>query len=673
MGKPVLTGGQTRTGFDKLGPMTWPWRFFASFRGPHGHGRAAALGRGVAAYFTQFAPHFWVALAPALILAAVVYSRSPASNFIFDEQEALLANPYINGDSFGYLDAFRRDFWGLPPTRTIGSYRPLPNLIWWPLWRISELPWLHHWINIVVHAVNAALVAALALRLTAERTLSWLAGAAFLLAAVITEAVSGVVGLADVLGGLFILLALHALRLPMLAMVPAVFFAIVLGLLSKESVLVAVPLIGWAALVTAPVLHPKRPLRLLRAGLAWCFTGLALVGYTYFRRHFFPVALPAELTEPLPASAPFYEQAMHEFMRWFQQPRLPRDPINNPLVEAGAKERVAGALRVYVHGLAQVIFPYTLSGDYSYAAEPVPTRLVSVQTVLGGLFLTLPPLAALGCWVLAWRRERQTQEAGKASGLVVAAIALMWIPVAYFPHSNIPTLLPTVRAERFWYLPVIGSSLLIAWVFARTLGRWRVGATLGCVMFFGFQALQARTHALHYSDDLAFWRAARNAVPESAKAHLNYAVMVGARGRLDDRLAAGEKAMQIAPEWAMAHVYQGDTLCRMKRERGWDGKTMAKHAFPHYKRGFELNPNDVNLVALALQCLYDQKGLPHVEDELMALADEHPGSWVSYLVRDIIDNGDKYRGVNPKYRPRGYNEGPKQSQAVASETSDQSD
>src|SRR5690606_16727200 len=130
MGKPVLTGGQTRTGFDKLGPMTWPWRFFASFRGPHGHGRAAALGRGVAAYFTQFAPHFWVALAPALILAAVVYSRSPASNFIFDEQEALLANPYINGDSFGYLDAFRRDFWGLPPTRTIGSYRPLPNLIW---------------------------------------------------------------------------------------------------------------------------------------------------------------------------------------------------------------------------------------------------------------------------------------------------------------------------------------------------------------------------------------------------------------------------------------------------------------------------------------------------------------------------------------------------------------
>ncbi|HEY6722578.1 MAG TPA: tetratricopeptide repeat protein, partial [Polyangiaceae bacterium] len=333
--------------------------------------------RSVASYFSEQRPSFWVAIAPALVVAALVYTRSPASNFIFDEQEALLANPYVNGHELGFLDAFRRDFWGLPPERTIGSYRPLPNLVWWVFWRISELPWLPHWVNIVVHAANAALVASFVLALSRERALSWFAGAAFLLSAVITEAVTGVVGLADVLGGLGVLLALHALRLPMAVMPFGVLGAVLLGLFSKESVLVAVPLVGWAALVTAPHLHPARPWCAGRATAAWLFAGLALVGYTYFRRHFFPIELPDALAEPLPDGTPLHQRAMHDFMRWFQQPRLPRDPINNPLVAADVPHRVAGALRVYWHGLGQVLLPFTLSGDYSYAAEPVPARVVS--------------------------------------------------------------------------------------------------------------------------------------------------------------------------------------------------------------------------------------------------------------------------------------------------------
>lgn len=626
--------------------------------------------RSIANYFSEQNPTFWTAFAPALVLAALVYTRSPASNFIFDEQEALLANPYVNGHDLGFLDAFRRDFWGLPPERTIGSYRPLPNLVWWVFWRISELPWLPHWVNIVVHAANAALVASFALALTRERVLSWFAGAAFLLAAVITEAVTGVVGLADVLGGLGVLLALHALRLSLGVMPFAVLGALSIGLFSKESVLAAVPLVGWAALVTAPDLHPTRPWRVLRATAAWLCAGLALVGYTYFRRHFFPIELPDALAQPLPDAAPFHERAMHDFMRWFQQPRLPRDPINNPLVAADTPHRVAGALRVYWHGLGQVLLPLTLSGDYSYSAEPVPPRVFSASSVVGGVLLVAPPLAGMVCWLVGIFRQRRSERLGSGAvseqspttsnvGWVLLALGLVWVPVAYFPHSNIPTLLPTVRAERFWYLPVIGSSLLLGLGFARALA-WRWGpAVVLAVFFFGFQALQARTHALHYSDDLAFWRAARTQVPGSAKAHLNYAVMVGARGRLTERLEAGQRAIDIAPDWAMAHVYQGDTLCRLRAERGWDGATMARHAWPHYKAGFELNPNDINLVALALQCLYDQQGLEPLKSELLALGDAHPSSWLDYLARDTLENGAKHRGVDPKYRPRGYNEGPK--------------
>jgi hypothetical protein len=106
----------------------------------------------------------------------------------------------------------------------------------------------------------------------------------------------------------------------------------------------------------------------------------------------------------------------------------------------------------------------------------------------------------------------------------------------------------------------------------------------------------------------------------------------------------------------MANVYQGDTLCRLHR---------APEAVPHYLRGFSLGPNDMSLVALGLQCLWDEERLADdspTRDELQRLADQYPGSWLKYLVDDTLSNGDEYHGVNPKYRPRGYNEGPKKDE-----------
>ena len=41
------------------------------------------------------------------------------------------------------------------------------------------------------------------------------------------------------------------------------------------------------------------------------------------------------------------------------------------------------------------------------------------------------------------------------------------------------------------------------------------------------------------------------------------------------------------------------------------------------------------------------------------LPDAHEGSWLAYLAIDTLQNHEKNKGVDPKYRPRGYNEGPK--------------
>jgi hypothetical protein len=621
----------------------------------------------------------------------VLFTRAPSTNFIFDEQEALLANPYVRaaadpGAHIGWLQAFKRDFWGLTPERTIGSYRPLPDIVWRALWRVGfreQSAFPHAYINVLIHGINGALVVLLVMRWTRDRLTAWLAGATFVTMAVLTEAVSGVVGLADVLGGLGALLALLALSLPLRTMPVALLGAMLVGLYSKESAICLVPLVPLAALMTSHLTHPERPMRWIRTAVAAAVTVAAFVFYVEMRHRWFPVTTPAELTAAANAGKPLASRAFAAALRWYAQPMLPHDPLNNPLIEAAPPYRVAGALRVYARGLAQVIVPWRLSGDYSAPQEPIPTHLVFPASVAGAIALVLPIVACPIIGVAAWLRARRaplvpheapapaesfesmSHDAALAYGELVLAplvgLALAWVAISYIPVSNIPVVLPTVRAERFWYFPAILLCLPIAifwaWVLreARRAHMLMVGV-VACLLFFDFQCFAARRHAFDYTNDLTFWDATRKAVPRSAKAHLNYSVMLGARGDLPGRLASNAVALELAPRWPMASVYMGDTLCRMHR---------ALEALPYFVQGFELGPNDMNLVALGVQCLWDEHAIDEGSDgraTLVASADKFPGSWFKYIVDDTVLNGDDNKGVNPKYRPRGYNEGPKKDE-----------
>jgi len=711
-------------------------------------------------YFLGDDPSFGLALVPFCFLSMLLFTRHPSTNFIFDEQEALLANPYVRSiadaqPKFRWVDAFYRDFWGLGPERSIGSYRPIPDLVWRAIWGLGareQTPFLHHWVNVLLHGVNGALVCVLAFQLTRRRGTAWLAGAAFTASAVLTEAVSGVVGISDVLGATGALVALIALAWRMPWMVIGVFLATLFGLYSKETALACVPLVPLTALFTAQLMHPTSPRRWTRATLAFVTCAVAFVFYVEARRRMFPAAIPAELAVEANADKPWAARTFAAILRWYAQPTLPKDPLNNPLVNAHGPLRIAGALRVYFRGLVQVVFPYPLSGDYSAPQEPIPSSLVFPESVLGALALVLPlpaaawtavaayrrwarrdhvaqanpgeALAALGAvmivagatlplvyllpnkrayafaggavaagsilWLATWGIVRAREKKKRAlladvqgeNGLAAAGspyrgaipsgnesfvvdvapvvgVGLLWIVLSFFPVSNIPVLLPTVRAERFWYFPVIGSSLALAVLFAWAHGKTAAHSAgrrlvvAGILLFFAIQCVAARRHAIDYTDDLMFWDATRKAVPRSAKAHLNYSVMKGARGDLEARLAANRIAYELAPQWPMASIYLGDTLCRLHR---------AEEAWPHYVRGFELAPNDVNLIALALQCLWDEKMLvkdAHAREELARLEEKYPGTWIEYLGRDILEHGEEHNGVDPKYRPRGYNEGPK--------------
>ena len=181
---------------------------------------------------------------------------------------------------------------------------------------------------------------------------------------------------------------------------------------------------------------------------------------------------------------------------------------------------------------------------------------------------------------------------------------------------------------------------------------------LAPTLFGAFSAAQcaaAYRHAMDYRDDVTFWEATKKSRPAERQGAPQLLGDEGRRAAISRCAWRRVKtAIDLAPEWAMARVYTGDTLCRMHR---------SDEAWEYYKKGFERGPNELSLIALALQCMWDEKELMKHEDELRALAYEErfKGTWLAYLAIDTLDNGEQNKGVDPKYRPRGYNEGPKDS------------
>ncbi len=55
----------------------------------------------------------------------------------------------------------------------------------------------------------------------------------------------------------------------------------------------------------------------------------------------------------------------------------------------------------------------------------------------------------------------------------------------------------------------------------------------------------------------------------------------------------------------------------------------------------------MSLIALALQCLYDEKELDSHEEEPRSLATKHEGSWIAYLATDTLANHEKKQGRRP--------------------------
>ncbi|XP_052021854.1 protein O-mannosyl-transferase TMTC3 isoform X2 [Apodemus sylvaticus] len=141
-------------------------------------------------------------------VVAACYWNSLFCGFVFDDVSAILDNKDLH-PSTPLKTLFQNDFWGTPMSeeRSHKSYRPLTVLTFRLNYLLSELkPMSYHLLNTVFHAVVSVIFLKVC-RLFLDKRSSVIAALLFAVHPIHTEAVTGVVGRAELLSSVFFLAA----------------------------------------------------------------------------------------------------------------------------------------------------------------------------------------------------------------------------------------------------------------------------------------------------------------------------------------------------------------------------------------------------------------------------------------------------------------------------------
>jgi len=367
---------------------------------------------------------------PALwALALAAYASSFSAGLVFDNRLVILGDPRVHAVTLRNAGLIvSQDYWF---GNTLSDlYRPLTTFSY--LFNYAVLgngadPLGYHWINFGLHALNIALVYALVLWILGELPVAVAVAAVWAVHPVLTESITNVVGRADLLAALGVLgaLACHiragsATGKRRAWWLVALAAAVFLGVFSKESAIVAPAVLLLYDLAFAGRSPWRARLANYVAAALPCLLFLCARGAVLAN-------LPAVVT-------PF---------------------IDNPLTGAGFWTGRLTALRVIGKYLGLLLWPGTLSADYSY--NQIPAFRPGDAAALAGVAVALA-VGAAAIWALFRHKP------------LFFFLGLFFVALA--PVSNVFLLIGTIMAERFLYLPALAFAGCLAIGLRKASRRW---------------------------------------------------------------------------------------------------------------------------------------------------------------------------------------------------------
>jgi protein O-mannosyl-transferase len=505
-------------------------------------------------------PHAAVA-ASLCVLVLLAWSNSFGGGFVFDSRPIVLNDPRIQHATAANFDLIlNHTYWW--PLFESGLYRPVTTFSYLFNYAVlgnGENSAGYHWINFLLHSLNAFLVYLVVLRLSGKRWPSIFIAAVWAVHPVLTESVTNIIGRADLLAGLALLSGfLFYLksadtagwrRVPWLA---ALLVVTAVGVFSKES---AVAILGVIVLYELVWWEERKQLRGLLYGCAALAPPLLFMWYQR------SVVLAT-------AGIPVFRY------------------VDNPLLNASFIRGRLTAIAVIAKYMWLLVWPLKLSYDYSYNQIPI---------VSGSVRDWIAWIAVLGVLVAAvvmFKRSR------------LAFFFIGFAFVCFVPVSNLLFFTGTIMAERFLYLPAIGFAaclvLVMYWIGRRNqLLRFAPVALCLIIAALGFRTWERN---IDWSTDLALYRAGARSAPNSFKIHDNIGVWMAqadpSNSNRDGVIAEEEKSLAILDpvpnslstqyvhvNAGARYVEKGDSLLRPGAS-GHDPITPASLAA--YQRGLQI-------------------------------------------------------------------------------------
>lgn len=420
---------------------------------------------------------------PAL-LGALCYLHTLGGDFTYDDNSIVRQNPLIRSLA-DWRSIWLRDWWysqgeqggGLTDPSRDRLYRPLTTFTFSLNYAVHGLhPAGYHAVNVALHAAVCGLVWLLARRLLEDPLSAAIAATIFAVHPIHAEPVAGIVGRAEILAALFMLLGLSALlpRAGSLTSGRAALAALgmLAALLAKETA-ICFPALAAIVLWWRKRTSGRRELRgLIVVAVA---IGIALAAYFALR----------------------YVALEQRFIRT----SVP-NPMLNPIVDAEGVARWLAPFTVLGHYTRLMLAPLTLSCDYGYAIID-PAAGVTAMTLLG-----MASAVAILCAAL---------RPGRPSGM----LALLFL-AGYVLISNTLLLIGVSLAERLFYWPSVPVLLAIALGLREFWSRVSTGdpqsgaarlcrlAALGAVLALG---LRSAARAADWASDQLLFAADQRSQP----------------------------------------------------------------------------------------------------------------------------------------------------------------
>jgi protein O-mannosyl-transferase len=247
------------------------------------------------------------------------------------------------------------------------------------------------------------------------------------------------------------------------------------------------------------------------------------------------------------------------------------EALNNPAIQATMPGRVLLGLSLVYRSVSLMLVPLELSAEYGAGAIIIPTSFFSFEVIMGAVVLL-----ALGL-LFFWARGRQvllaTGSAFLGSGLILL--------------SNVPTVLPTIFAERLLYWPSLGWVMIVAGVvpLASTVALKRIAVILVMVLAI-FQFVLTVDRNRDWVDGVTIFSRAVEVNPRSVRARLNLGLALNKQGRHAEALPQLNAARKLWPDLLIAE---------MEMAIAYDLLGQKQQAASFFERLYRAHPQDAGL------------------------------------------------------------------------------